>query len=357
VKLKAKHLLKFILLPVSAIYAGLTGLRNFFYDSGWLTSQSFPVPLISIGNLSVGGTGKTPHIEYLIKLLHPQFRLATLSRGYKRKTTGFLTADRHSDADLIGDEPLQIKMKFPEITVAVGENRTSALHALLQQKPQIEVVLLDDAFQHRRVKPKLSVLLTDYQNLFTRDLPLPSGRLRECFSGYRRADIIIVSKCPESLSPKEKSDIRKEINPKKHQSLYFSYLQYGNYLHSLTDEAQKIDLSTLPEFVVLLVCGIANPGYLTDFLRSNANQVKTMVFEDHHVFTPKDLKLINQKFHQISEPNKIIITTEKDSMRLLPFQQELRQLNLPVYCLSVEVCFLPDETEALKQDILRAIRS
>lgn len=348
------YLIKLFLLPFSAIFALLTAFRNLLYDKRILPSKSFPIPIISVGNLSVGGTGKTPHIEYLIKLLRPNFKLATLSRGYKRRTSGFLIADQHSNAELIGDEPFQIKKKFGDITVAVGENRVKAIETLIQQDPQLQVILLDDAFQHRQVQPQLSILLTDYHTRFTHDLPLPAGRLREGRAAYKRADIILVTKCPETLSPTEKQSIRSEINPLSHQTLFFSYYQYGR-LYPVFDAGKMINLQEASSLTVLLVCGIANPQSITDFVKSHTQTMQTLFFADHHPYSLQDLTQISECFNQISSNHKIIITTEKDATRLLPFKQDIQDLNLPIYCLPIEVVFLPEDEEELKRQIYQVL--
>lgn len=347
------RVLRLFLLPFAALYAAITLLRNKLYDWGVLKSVSFSVPVISVGNLSTGGTGKTPHIEYLVgRLLQQQLKIATLSRGYKRRTSGFLLASAQSNALQVGDEPLQLITRFPNITVAVGENRVAAIRQIMAQQPDVAVILLDDAFQHRRVKPALSVLLTDYNRLFTRDLPLPAGRLREAASGYIRAQVIVVTKCPDDLSLAQKEDIRKELNPKPHQTLLFSYLQYGT-LYSFADANKQAQLNKQTD--VLLVCALANTHAITQYTRAKARSVQTLFFADHHYYTNTDVQQIHRQFTQIQSENKIILTTEKDAMRLRLLQPETDRLQLPIYCLPVEVVFSEPDALLLQQQIAQSL--
>ncbi|RME96755.1 MAG: tetraacyldisaccharide 4'-kinase, partial [Bacteroidetes bacterium] len=221
-----RHLFRILLAPFSLLYGLAVSLRNAFYRAGLLKSMRFSVPVISVGNLSVGGAGKTPHIEYLIRLLREHIQVATLSRGYSRKTRGFLTVERQHNAEQVGDEPLQFKRKFPDIGVYVAEDRAFAIPQIMAAQPDTQLILLDDAFQHRAVLPGLNILLTEYDNLFTRDYLLPAGRLREWRSAYERADVIVVSKCPPDLTQTDARRIRVEINPLPHQKIFFSYYAY-----------------------------------------------------------------------------------------------------------------------------------
>jgi len=255
-----QNLFKILMAPISLLFGMGVSVRDFLYRMGLLKGVEFNIPVISVGNLSVGGAGKTPHIEYLIRLLKDYINVSTLSRGYKRKTKGYLKVRPNMNAEQVGDEPLQFKRKFPEIMVAVGESRTFAIPQMVLDQPNLQTVLLDDAFQHRSIKPGLNILLTEYSHPFTRDYLLPSGRLREWRSAYERADIIIVSKCPPQLAEAEKEVFRKEIKPFPHQKLFFSYYDYYPAYYMFNP---KYVVKLEPDVDVLLVCAIARTDYLT----------------------------------------------------------------------------------------------
>ncbi|MBL7699470.1 MAG: tetraacyldisaccharide 4'-kinase [Chitinophagaceae bacterium] len=327
---------RILLFPFSLIYAFIIWLRNKFFDKGWIGSSSFNLPLIGIGNLSAGGTGKSPMVEFIISKFRDQFKLAVLSRGYKRKTSGYALANGQSTALEIGDEPLQFYRKFPGVSIAVGEERIVAIPQLLHDKPETEVIILDDAFQHRYVTPGLNILLTDFNNLFTRDWFLPTGDLRDLPSGYKRADILIVSKCPAHLSEIHKRELEKEINPLEHQHLFFTSIDYGTPYHLVTKAKKMLDDST----EALLVSGIANPKPLKKYLADNTSTYFEMLYSDHHIFTIDDLKDIRKRFDAVNTEQKMIITTEKDAMRLDKFKNDL--VNYPVYVIPIEVKFLFD---------------
>ena len=332
-------ILKILIFPLSLVYGLIIIIRNLFFDIGLLPSTSNSFPVISVGNLSVGGTGKTPHIEYLIRLLEAQYRIATLSRGYKRKTKGFILVDDDSPAKEVGDEALQIKRKFREILVAVDNNRRRGINFLKQKFPDIDIVLLDDAFQHRYVKPGLSILLTDYHNLFINDHLLPTGTLREPINSYKRADIIIITKTDSILSPIIKRNLAGELNLKPHQSLFYSYLNYEKLI-PLTGIISKEDVSDKKYYSsILLVVGIANPYPLQDYLKKICTELITVQFSDHHRFTVKDLHKIREEFDKMYLKNKIIITTEKDAMRLRDPDLINYLADLPVFYIPVQVLF------------------
>lgn len=344
-KSKVSSLISYILYLTSKPYHLLLNIRNKAYDWGIFKSEQSAIPSIVVGNLTLGGTGKTPHIEYFIRLYQKQYQIATLSRGYKRKTTGYHLATAESTAADIGDEPYQLKQKFPEITVAVGEKRVAAIQQLAKDRPETQLVLLDDAFQHRALKADVYLLLTDYHRLFTRDALVPAGRLREPKSGYRRADVIIVTKCPTTLSTSEKQNIIQEIQPFPKQKILFSYLKYGNP-YAFTRKRNIFVWKQ--EMDVLLLCGIANPNPLTNYLEQKVTTVYPCFFPDHHTFSKKDLETITQQFQQISNQQKVIITTEKDAARLQKHQQYFNKQQLPIYCLPIEVVFLEEEEVNLK---------
>jgi tetraacyldisaccharide 4'-kinase len=326
-------------------------IRNFLYDKKILSATTFNLPIISIGNLSVGGTGKSPMVEWLIHHLKNDFRIAVLSRGYKRKTRGYAMAHSGSTALEIGDEPMQFHMKFPDVSIAVGEERIVALPQLLQDKPETQAVLLDDAFQHRAIQPGFNILLTDYNNLYTRDWFLPTGDLRDEPRSCRRARVIMVTKCPRDMSASDQAAIRKEIAPLPSQHLYFTTLDYGEPYHIIKRHPVHIS----QEFEVLLVTGIANPRSLKQYILEQSKTYYEMAYDDHHIFTIDDLREIKKRFEAISTEKKIIITTEKDAVRLVKFEQELKEL--PVFVLPIGHHFLNGEAQSFLHLIVNFIQT
>jgi len=304
------------------------------FDLGWIATSSFNLPLIGIGNLSAGGTGKSPMVEFIVTKIKARHTVAVLSRGYKRKTAGYALANAASTALDIGDEPLLLYMKHNDVAVAVGEERIVAIPQLLQDRPNTEVIVLDDAFQHRYIRPGLDIILTDHGNLFTRDWFLPTGDLRDMRSSYRRAQVIVVTKCPADLDEDARSSIIKEINPDPHQSVFFTAIDYGMPYHLVTKE--EMPLSEHGE--VLLVSGIANPAPLKKHLLHNTSAYYEILYSDHHIFTIDDLREIRKRFESIASGEKIILTTEKDAMRLMKFSNELR--DYPVYVIPIRLRFL-----------------
>lgn len=298
-------LLRYILFPIVPFYYLATWLRNKLYDLGVKSSSSFEVPVICVGNLSVGGTGKTPMIEYLIRLLKSDYKMATLSRGYKRKTKGFVLADNTTNADSIGDEPYQFHKKFPEVMVSVDTNRRNGIGKLLEYEPKLDVILLDDAFQHRKVKAGFNILLTSYDDLYTMDMVLPTGNLREPKIGAKRADVLMVTKCPNSISESNKLDIIDKLKPLDNQHVFFSSINYSETIKNSIEEKKLYDIKNT-EFT--LVTGIANPKPLVEFLNAEGFKFEHLNFKDHHEFSDKDIVHLKKK--------KLIITTEKDFMRL-----------------------------------------
>lgn len=300
------NLLRKILFPFAVLYGFITSIRNFLFDKGILKSHSFNVPIIAVGNLSVGGTGKTPQIEYLIRLLSPKYKIATLSRGYKRQSKGFVLADSTSNAEILGDEPFQFYTKFKNIQVAVDADRKNGIEQLLYQQERPDVILLDDAFQHRKVKAGFYILLTSYGDLFCDDYMLPTGNLRESRSGAKRADIIVVTKCPANLSLDEQNEIKSKLQLNSDQELYFSYIDYDDSVYS---EDKVLKVSEIKNVDKLLLAGIAKPEPFFRYLQDES--VECLTYPDHHHFSEKELLEINNK-----SKNKIIITTEKDFVRL-----------------------------------------
>lgn len=301
------QLLRFLLFPFSFFYWGITSLRNFFFDKKIMKSSVYSFPIINVGNLSMGGTGKTPHVEYLIRLLKDQFKVATLSRGYGRKSHGYVLASKDSTSIDIGDEPLQYQSKFgDDIYVSVDANRVQGMVHILGEHEDTEVVLLDDAYQHRAIQAGFNILLTTYDQPFFNDFIVPVGNLRESRKGKRRAQCVIVTKCPDKLSEQQKSDFIKKLNV--NVPVYFSEITYGSII-PMSDH--KID----PENICL-VSGIANPKPLESYLRENYSVDAVSKYNDHHRFTKQDIAKIHEIFDNLAGVNKAIVTTEKDAMRL-----------------------------------------
>lgn len=349
------------LYPISWLYGMGVGLRNKLFDWGWLRSRSFNVPVICVGNLAVGGTGKTPHTEYLIKLLqNAGANVATLSRGYKRKSKGYVLADAQSDVQQIGDEPYQIKSKFPDIRVAVDEDRCHGIEQLLKLKePAVNAVLLDDAFQHRYVKAGLYILLTDFNRLLSDDALLPAGRLREPASGKSRAQIVIVTKCPDDIKPIEFNIIAKRLHLYPYQQLYFSRFRYGMLQPLFPPKAISTKgLSWLTEDEqVLLVTGIASPATLVKEVESYTQHVKLLAYDDHHNFNHKDLQQIKEQFLQLEERKRVIITTEKDATRLRSHPALDDALKPYIYVLPIEIEILQNQQQIFDQNIIEYVKA
>lgn len=333
-------LLKILLAPFSLLYGLIIGARNTLYQTGILKSSSFSIPVIGVGNLSMGGSGKTPHVEYMIRLLQPYINLGTLSRGYMRKSTGYMEVLSGHNVDLTGDESLQYKLKYPDVIVAVAEQRAIGIPLMIGDHPDLQAIILDDAFQHLSVTPGLNILITDYKFPFFSDFLLPAGRLREWRAAYKRADIIIVSKCPETMSSEEKKSWIEKIKPQENQKVYFSYYEYGNPYY-MYDSKKRIQLND--SMNAILISGIAKPIYLQEYLESKMNFVNVHAYEDHHDFKPHEVSLINRALQELPEENRIVITTEKDSTRLDRHREYLQKENIPVYILPIRVRFLEDK--------------
>lgn len=342
-------LLKLLLAPLSLLYGIGVGLRNFLYQSKMLRSVRFDIPVISVGNLSVGGAGKTPHIEYLIELLQPYINVATLSRGYKRKTSGFIAVQTNHSAEQVGDEPLQYKRKYPDVFVTVAENRAFGIPELMKQKPDNQAILLDDAFQHLAVTPGLNILLTEYSNLYVDDYLLPLGRLRERATAAKRADIIVVTKCPFDLNEENKELVLQKLSPKENQKVFFSKYDYPRAPYYILNSQYQANLTD--QLDILMVSGIARADYLIDWLNTRAKSVRLMEFADHHFFSNADIGQIKNVFDAIDSKNKIILTTEKDAVR---FQMHLDYLvaeQLPIFALPTRVSFHFDEGKIFDTEI------
>lgn len=340
---------RYLLFPFALLHWIVLVIRNWMYDIKLLQGSSFNFPVISVGNLALGGTGKTPMIEYLIRRLSSTYRVATLSRGYRRRTRGFTIADDTSTALEIGDEPMQVHVKHPGVTVAVGEERVVAIPQILYQKPDTQVILLDDAFQHRAVRAGLSILLTEYGNPYSRDLLFPCGDLRDIRRSARRADMIIVTKCPSDLSVAKARGYREELRIEQQQTLFFTTLDYGQPYHLFHPEKR----CHLQEQDVLLICGIANPEPLKHWLTGQARSFDLMRFPDHHIFSMQDLRAIRQQFDAMPGREKCLLTTEKDAVRLIKFGKELERY--PLYVIPVTHRFLFDEAPVFDQRLIHFI--
>jgi len=317
-----------ILYPLSILYKGITTLRNKLYDSGFIESNTFELPLIVVGNLRVGGTGKTPQVAYLVKLLKANYSVAVLSRGYKRKSKGFILADHTASAITIGDEPFQLFRQHPDILVAVDADRTNGINQLQNLNNPPDVIILDDAFQHRKVKAGLNILLTPYQDLYVNDTHLPSGNLRESITGASRAQIIVVSKSPQTLNYKDTSKTTKQLYLSVDQNIFFSGILYDSKVISKQDQLQ---ITALKGYDVLLLTGIANPKPLVAFLKKNQITHQHISFSDHYNYTDTDIEKINTRFRAIVNKKKILLTTEKDYVRIFERLDNLYYLGIQTY--------------------------
>ncbi len=345
------HFLRLLLYPVSLLYGFIMFFRNLLFDLRILPSLEFSFPIIGIGNLSCGGTGKTPHTEYLIRLLSPPYFIGILSRGYGRNTKGFLLVSKHSQAKSVGDEPLQYASKFENIKVAVDEKRKHGIQTLMQHYPNLDLLILDDVFQHRYVKPGLSILLTDYHHLYTEDQMLPTGMLREFRCGAKRADLIVVTKTPKIFSPITRRRIIEDLHLGKHQRVLFSYLKYGDPI-PVFDPRLLYPQKTK---VILLITGIAYDDPLREHLQRYCSELIVMKFPDHYQFEEKDVALMNSRYQDILSKQKVIITTEKDVMRLkTPLLSNFFK-DLPLFYLTVEVEFHKEDKNVFNHYIINYV--
>lgn len=346
------HTMKYILLkPLSVLYRIGIGLRNKLFDLGIYHSTKSDITTISVGNITVGGTGKTPHAEYILSLVSSKVNSAYLSRGYKRTTRGFRLANENSNASTIGDEAYQIKRKFPNITVAVDAKRLNALKKLSNSKNPPKLVVLDDAYQHRELHPDLNILLIDYNRLTYQDEMLPLGELREPSSNTDRADIIIFTKCPNALMPVDMLSTRTQIRPFPYQTLYYTTLTYSDPKGLFTNK--KLDLCGKE---IILVTGIAQPQHLHKHLEKYASLITALKYPDHHKFTTHDIKEIEHDFEKLNASNRAIITTEKDAARLI-------SMNIPesikneIYTIGIEIEFLFNTKKDFDSQINKFLRN
>jgi tetraacyldisaccharide 4'-kinase len=340
---KARKYLK----PLSVLYEKIVKVRNNLYDKEVLKSTKFEIPTIVVGNLSVGGTGKSPMIEYLVRLLKNDYRVAVLSRGYKRKSKGFLLANEHTKVAEIGDEPMQFFQKFKNdnVLIAADANRVNGINELLKLKNPPQVILLDDAYQHRKVQGGFNILLTPYNELYVDDSMLPSGDLRENISGAKRAQVIIVTKCPDYLSEEEQFKITQKLNVEMHQTVFFTKIAYAE---EIVGKNNRIPLNELKDYQILLVTGIAKTKPLTEFLTRKNIPFKHLSFKDHYNFKASDLRTIRDEFHKINSEKKLILTTEKDYVRTFA------DSDLEVYYLPIKTEFL-DHQKSFNTKIKRYV--
>ncbi len=339
-------------LPLSWLYGLGVAMRNALFDVGILKQKHYDIPIISVGNLTVGGTGKTPHVEYLIRLLGQRYRVAVLSRGYKRKSKGYVLANSDTPMEIIGDEPWQIKQKFPNIYVAVDKKRTRGIERLCSDPKtrDVEVILLDDAYQHRYVAPTANILLVDYHRLLPYDRLLPAGNLREPQENAVRANMVIVTKCPHDIKPLDFRVTQKTLNLRPFQKLYFSTMQYG-HMHGLFTDNKRHISSLNPSEHVMLLTGIAAPKQMQTDMEQYTCNITPLSFPDHHYFTSADVQLMNNTFAAIQQP-RLIITTEKDAARLRQLEGLSQELKDSIYVLPTQIEIMRDEGNNFNEKIL-----
>lgn len=344
------------LLPLSWLYGLGVRLRNWMFNIGLKKSRSFDIPVISVGNITVGGSGKTPHVEYLINLLHEKFRVAVLSRGYKRKSHGYLLAGKDTTMPEIGDEPFQMKSKYCDIYVAVDKDRCHGIDRLTTDDAtkDVDAILLDDAYQHRYVKPGINILLIDYHRLIIYDKLLPAGRMREPKEGTSRADIVIITKCPKDLKPMEFRVLKRALNLYPYQDLYFTTLRYNALKALFSDE--RLSLNALPKNVnIMLLTGIASPEQMMVDLQTVSKRITPLTFGDHHLFTAEDVEQINSTFAAMHKP-KVIITTEKDATRLENLDGLSEETKSNIYALPIRIQFMLGGEEEFNNKIISYVR-
>ena len=332
-----------ILFPFSLLYFLITQTRNFLFDIGVLKTKEFSIPLIGVGNLSSGGTGKTPLVEYILRNFNKDFNMSLLSRGYKRNGSGYVKANNNSTPSSIGDEPYQIFNKFKNIDLAVDENRVRGIENLVKENPLLQSVILDDCFQHRYVSCKINILLTTHNDPFFKDYLLPIGNLRESRNGYKRANVIIVTKCPNDLNSKEINKFISSIKLKNNQSLYFTTIDYNSTLKG----GPTIQVEKLKDFKVLLVTGIANYSPLLKYLNNKNIDFDHLIFSDHHNYSSVDIEMIEKKY-----TDRIVLTTEKDFKKINDLE-----LKNQLYYLEIETKFLNKGEESFKKTIKEALIS
>lgn len=344
--------LRFLLFPFALLYGIVIYIRNFLFDKKILPSNHFDIPTICIGNVSVGGTGKTPMTEMLLTMLQRQYKMATLSRGYKRKTKGFLIADEKTTADDIGDEPMQFHNNFPNVLVSVGEDRSHAIQALSALSTAPQAILLDDAMQHRKVKADCNILLTDYSKLYVDDFFLPVGTLRDQRSSSKRANLIVVTKCPPNIGLDEKKEITTRLRPLPHQQVFFSAIAYGTPYNLLTKEPYFFSENA----EIIAIAGIAKPQPYFDYLATKTHHLEKIVLPDHHDFTEEDIeKIFSTSTKHNADKDFIFMLTEKDATKILSYQQVFINISAHIYVLPINCTILYNESDDFRKKIIAVI--
>lgn len=338
---------RIILFPVSLLYGGLIALRNILYHYGILKSVKFNIPVISLGNLTVGGTGKTPHTAYLLRHLKSYIHVATMSRGYGRKSRGFKVVQTRHLADEVGDEPLLLKFKFPDVLISVSEDRATGIPKLMSHAPSTQAIVLDDAFQHRSVDPYINILLSCYDTPYTKDWMVPSGRLREWPSSHTRADAIIVSKCPDHVSEEDRIRVKNELKAGDRPIFFTKYVYTKPYF--LFNNQYRLEFNL--ETQIILLSGIAGTDYLLTYLAEQVKSVHNYAFRDHHDFSDRDIGQLELMYNEMPGDKKAIVCTEKDAVRLIKHKDYLIEKKLPIFVLPVDVAFLFDEGEKFESYI------
>lgn len=334
-----KLLTKILLFPFAVIYGFIIWLRNWMYKTNFIGSTDFEIPVITVGNLSMGGTGKTPFVEFLIELLHEHYKIGVLSRGYKRKTSGYIEVRSNHTAKEVGDEPMMLKLKYPDVQVSVGEQRVFAIPQLLAKHPETQVILLDDAFQHQSVRPDINILLTTYDKPFYKDWILPLGTLREFESGKSRANIIVVTKCPKDLSDEEQQAIITKIKPATNQKVFFSTIEYGTP-YNILNPMDRLSFST--NDAQLLITGIANADNLKSYLENTSKEIVHFDFDDHHFFDKQELQNIKKNYPDFNK----WLTTEKDGVRLAMHKDWFVENNISLFCIPIRTQLIGSNTAA-----------
>lgn len=334
----------------------VVNFRNTLFNLNILHGKEFDVPVISVGNITVGGTGKTPHTEHLVRLLSTKYTVAVLSRGYKRKSSGFVVVEQNSSFRQVGDEPLQIKRKFPSVLVAVDERRVRGIEKILKiSERRPDVIILDDGFQHRYVTPSINILLVDYSRMITEDSLLPLGRLREPATNRDRANVIIVTKCPREIKPIDERIITKDLNIRPYQDLHFSRIKYGDPIPLFPEMADELPEAPDAETGILLLTGIANPTSLREKVLKLTRTVVPVEFPDHHVYSEKDMAKVLTQFESLSTPRKIILTTEKDALRIWELPQVPDALKKRFYYLPIEIRFINQSENEFDKKIIKYV--
>ncbi len=347
---------KLVLYLFSLVYGMIVNTRNTLFNLNILRAREFEVPIISVGNITVGGTGKTPHTEHLIQLLSRKFSVVVLSRGYKRTSRGFMVVETNSTSKQVGDEPLQIKMKFPSVMVAVDEKRVRGIEKILAQcERQPDVILLDDAFQHRYVTPAINILLIDFSRMITEDDLLPLGRLREPASNRDRANIIIVTKCPREIKPIDERIITKDLHIWPYQDLFFSRIKYGEAKPLFPDRVKENKSGIDDKTGVILLTGIANPQPLKEYMLKITKSVVSAEFPDHYYYTIKDMEKVVSLLEALSTSKKMIVTTEKDTFRILEIENLPAQIAECLYYIPIEIGFINQTENDFDKKILKYV--